>query len=67
MRMDSITKHYTKGDITVVWKPGQCIHSRICWTGLKEVFDPRKRPWVNMEGAEEERIMEQVSRCPKSA
>ncbi len=58
---------YTKGDLTVVWKPGQCIHSTICWKGLMEVFNPRKRPWVDMDGADAERIMEQVSLCPSGA
>ncbi len=65
--MEHITKHYTKGDITVVWKPEQCIHSTVCWKGLKDVFDPKKRPWVNMEGADAEQIAEQVSRCPSGA
>jgi len=60
-------KHYSKGDITVVWKPDLCIHSTVCWKGLGEVFNPRVRPWVNMEGADEERIIEQVSRCPSGA
>jgi len=62
-----MTKHYTKGDITVVWRPDLCIHSKVCWTELAAVFDPRKRPWIDMEGAEVERIMEQVSRCPSGA
>lgn len=62
-----ITKTYTNGDITVVWKPGICIHSKICWTQLIEVFNPKKRPWVNMEGASSQRIAEQVDRCPSGA
>ena len=65
--MDQITKHYTKGDRTIVWKPDQCTHSRLCWTGLKDVFDPRKRPWVNMDGAEADLIMQQVAKCPSGA
>lgn len=65
--MKDITKHYTKENLTVVWKPEQCIHSTKCWKGLIEVFDPRKRPWINMEGAEMARIMEQVSMCPSGA
>jgi uncharacterized Fe-S cluster protein YjdI len=62
-----ITKTYTNDDITVVWKPGICIHSKICWTGLGEVFNPRNRPWVNIAGADSARIVEQVDRCPSGA
>ena len=65
--MATMNKQYTKGDITVIWKPDQCIHSKLCWTELRDVFDPRKRPWVNMEGADEARIAEQVERCPSGA
>ncbi|RIV24844.1 hypothetical protein DYU11_05855 [Fibrisoma montanum] len=64
---DDITKTYTNGDITVVWKPNVCIHSKLCWTQLIEVFNPRARPWVNMSGATTERIIEQVDRCPSKA
>lgn len=65
--MQDITKHYTNGDITVVWKPNQCIHSKICWTNLIEVFNPRERPWIKMDSATTERIMEQVDKCPSAA
>jgi uncharacterized Fe-S cluster protein YjdI len=65
--MSNATKTYTNGKITIVWKPDACIHSRLCWTQLKEVFDPRKRPWVNMEGAATDRIIDQVSKCPSGA
>ncbi|MBD2702795.1 (4Fe-4S)-binding protein [Spirosoma sp. BT702] len=64
---EGITKTYTNGKITVVWKPAVCIHSKICWTQLIEVFNPRKRPWVTMEGADSQRIAEQVDRCPSKA
>jgi uncharacterized Fe-S cluster protein YjdI len=60
-------RQYTNDDITVVWKPDQCIHSKICWKGLFEVFNPKLRPWVNMSGAESERIAEHVDRCPSGA
>lgn len=60
-------KTYTNGEITVVWKPSLCTHSRRCWTGLPEVFDPRKRPWINAEGAGTEEIEAQVQKCPSGA
>ena len=65
-----ITKKYTNGEVTVVWKPNTCIHSTICWkgvTGLPEVFDLRRRPWITMEGADTARIVEQVKKCPSGA
>lgn len=65
--MKEITKQYANDDITVVWKPNQCIHSTLCWKGLLEVFDPRKRPWITIDGATAERIMEQVDKCPSGA
>lgn len=65
--MEEITKHYTNGEVTVVWKPGICQHSRICWRGLPEVFDPNNKPWINIEGAGTERIVQQVKQCPSGA
>jgi uncharacterized Fe-S cluster protein YjdI len=65
--MREITKHYSNGEITVVWKPHVCTHSTICFRGLPEVFDPRVRPWVNIEGADSKTIIEQVSKCPSGA
>ena len=62
-----ITKTYTNGEITVVWKPSVCVHSKVCWTGLIEVFNPRERPWIKMDGAPTQRIAEQVDRCPSKA
>lgn len=68
--MKDITKQYSNGEITIVWKPGVCIHSKICWsaaTGLPEVFNPSERPWIKPEAATTERIIEQVRKCPSGA
>lgn len=64
---DEITKKYTNGEITVVWKPDLCIHSTLCWKGLGSVFQPKERPWVKMDGATSEQIMAQVDKCPSGA
>lgn len=60
-------KEYTNGEITVVWQPTLCMHSEICYHGLVEVFNPDARPWINMEGADTERIAAQVDKCPSGA
>ncbi|MCB0527732.1 MAG: (4Fe-4S)-binding protein [Saprospiraceae bacterium] len=60
-------KKYSNKDITVVWKPDVCIHSALCWHGLLQVFDPRKRPWISMDGADTDAIIAQVEKCPSGA
>lgn len=62
-----ITKTYTNDEIKIVWKPDVCIHSKLCWTQLREVFNPKARPWITMVGANTQRIIEQVDRCPSKA
>ena len=34
---------------------------------LRDVFDPARRPWINMDGADEARIAAQVTQCPSGA
>jgi uncharacterized Fe-S cluster protein YjdI len=65
--MKDITKKYTNGEVTVVWKPNQCMHSTICFKGLGNVFDPQKRPWVTPEGATTQEIVDQIKKCPSGA
>jgi len=65
--MREIVKRYPKDGVTVVWQPGLCVHSQVCFHGLPSVFDPRKRPWVDMDGASVEAIVAQVRRCPSGA
>jgi uncharacterized Fe-S cluster protein YjdI len=65
--MDDITKKYSNGEVTIVWKPKECIHSGICFRGLHDVFDPRKRPWITPEHSTTEKIIDQVKKCPSGA
>ena len=62
-----IIKRYSNGEITVVWQPSLCVHSGICARGLPKVFDPRRRPWVILDGFDSETIVNQVERCPSGA
>jgi uncharacterized Fe-S cluster protein YjdI len=68
--MDEIIKKYSNGEVTIVWKPEMCIHSRICWGkvgSLPEVFNPKERPWIKPGGASTERIIQQIKQCPSGA
>ncbi|MBL0126169.1 MAG: (4Fe-4S)-binding protein [Flavobacteriales bacterium] len=58
---------YTNGEVTIVWKPDVCTHSRKCWTGLGAVFQPGKKPWIKPEGATTEAIVAQIKQCPSGA
>jgi len=60
-------KNYTNGEVTIVWHPDICIHSRNCFKGLPEVFHPRELPWITPEHASTEQIIEQVKKCPSGA
>jgi uncharacterized Fe-S cluster protein YjdI len=64
---DDTAREYSNGDITVVWQPGKCMHSGICVAGLGKVFNPRRRPWVDLSKATTEAIIATVKECPSGA
>lgn len=62
-----VKRNYTNGEVTVVWEAEKCVHSGICAKGLPQVFRPRLRPWVRIEAADTDAIVNQVKRCPSGA
>lgn len=62
-----ITKKYSNGEITIVWKPEKCIHSGICVRTLPQVYNPKAKPWIAIENAGTEELKAQVSKCPSGA
>ncbi len=61
-------KHYYKADkISVSFEPKLCIHAAECVRGLPQVFDSKKRPWIEPGNDSPEEIMEVIKRCPSGA
>ena len=62
-----ITKKYSNGEITIIWKPKTCIHSGICVRTLPKVYNPKAVPWLLIENATTEELKAQLIKCPSSA
>lgn len=67
MQRPKSEREYTNGEVTVVWKPSLCIHTGICFRGLPEVFDPKRKPWVKTNAGTTEQIIDQIRQCPSHA
>ena len=49
------------------WDSEVCIHSGHCVQALRAVFDPKRRPWIMVENADDDAIAEAVELCPSHA
>jgi uncharacterized Fe-S cluster protein YjdI len=67
MEPENIKKEYTNGKVTVVWQSGKCIHSGNCVRNNPDVFQPREKPWIKIEGSSTEKIIDTVKKCPSGA
>lgn len=60
-------KKYCNDDIVVYWFPELCAHPGICLRLLPEVFNLSQRPWVNVDAAKPEEIVNAIDQCPSGA
>jgi len=65
--MKEMTKKYSNGEVTIVWKPHLCEHSGNCVFGLPRVFDVNRKPWIDPHAETTEAIVKQVKLCPSGA
>lgn len=61
------TKEYQKDNLTVIWKPGRCIHAGVCVKTLPEVYNPKAVPWITCDNASAEALKQQIDACPSGA
>ncbi len=61
-------KHEFRGDkVTITYDDDVCTHAGECVGGLPKVFDPKRKPWINPDGATPEENEAQVAKCPSGA
>jgi uncharacterized Fe-S cluster protein YjdI len=65
--MNSISKNYSNGEVTITWEPQKCIHSGLCAKGLPKVFNPQRKPWIDTDQASSQEMVDQVKKCPSGA
>jgi uncharacterized Fe-S cluster protein YjdI len=65
--MKNITKEYSNGDVTILWKPQLCAHAGICVKTLPQVYKPSEKPWIQPENASAQELRDQVAMCPSGA
>jgi uncharacterized Fe-S cluster protein YjdI len=61
------TRTYEREELTGVWDATRCTHVAECLAALPEVFDVKRRPWVDIEGAAADQIAKAILRCPTGA
>lgn len=54
-------------DLIVRWDRLRCIHAEECVHGSPEVFDPDRRPWIEPDRIDANRVADLVLGCPTGA
>ncbi len=62
-----LTREYSSDAIKVHWYARRCIHSAACIRALPQVFNPSRRPWIDVDAANADAIADAVTRCPTGA
>lgn len=61
------TRDYSRDGLTVHWDSQICMHSGVCVKTLPGVFNVKASPWIDVEAADVDRIVEAVDACPSGA
>ncbi|WP_395065627.1 (4Fe-4S)-binding protein [Flavobacterium sp.] len=67
METNDLTKEYSNGKVTIVWKNALCIHSANCVKNNPDVFHPKEKPWILPENSTTDKIIETINKCPSGA
>ncbi|OAZ02974.1 (4Fe-4S)-binding protein [Flavobacterium succinicans] len=67
MEANDLTKEYSNGEVTIVWKNSLCKHAAECVKNNSNVFKPKEKPWIVPENSTTEAIISTVKKCPSGA
>ena len=62
-----LTREYRGRDIAVGWYASRCIHAAACIRALPQVFNAKRRPWIEVDAASADAVADAVQRCPTGA
>lgn len=62
-----VTRIYESNGIRIFWTAERCVHAAECVAALSDVFDPRRRPWVQLGDHSADELAAAVERCPTGA
>ena len=65
--MEINANQFSNSDITIIYEPSVCINAGRCARELSDVFRTSVIPWIDLDGASSQRIIEQVKKCPSGA
>ena len=60
-------QEYRNDNIVVRYDETICIHAGNCVKNLPAVFNSKKQPWINVNGADVEAIKHTIALCPSGA
>ena len=58
---------YENHEILLTFDPNLCIHTARCLQHMPEVFDVRRRKWIDVDAGAVDDVAKAVERCPSGA
>lgn len=65
--METPANQFSNSDMTLTYDPTICINAGRCARELSDVFRTSVIPWIDLDGAPSQQIIEQIRRCPSGA
>lgn len=60
-------KEYDNAEVIIGWEAEKCFHSAKCVNNLPTVFQPNERPWIKIDAASTDKLVETIKKCPSGA